>query len=317
MRPILTRKQIKNQKITQGLIFDNRCQKGLVYDDEYEGIISQYTYDYDTKDVIDYQLGLSEGLVNTIVDMISAGIDNVAISRELSIPVTTVYEVQSGNVYKDITTKKYCPPLLYRNKYSNEEELRIEQKEAMIHLKLAGYNYFEIGNITSVNTDRVKEYLQKANYIKSANLDGPINKKVPPRVRLRLDSSVDEKDNIQYKHTAQMSEKEILWIADKLQQGYTLKDISSMGGYDKECIRNIRRKLTHKKLLKDYSFPKLIGEQTVEVMPHYKIIGICEDLQAGVLSEDEIATKYDVSWQSVYLIHRRKHFKDISSNYVW
>jgi predicted DNA-binding protein YlxM (UPF0122 family) len=124
------------------------------------------------------------------------------------------------------------------------------------------------------------------------------------------------KYNEKFKPITELSDKEVLWIADKLVEGYGLKEISRMTGIDKEAVRSIRRKTTHKALLADYEFPETISD-AVMPMPEYKVHGICQELQNGNKDCQAIANKFGVSKQSVYLIKVHKRFLNISKNYTW
>ncbi|MBR6289179.1 MAG: hypothetical protein IKR19_07590 [Acholeplasmatales bacterium] len=309
----LTRKQLSLQKITKAVIFDKNYQKpALIYEEDERDYRESYQYDFNNPGVADRILGINEKIVDTIMDLIRLGYDNITISKELDLPVTTVYEVQSGNIYREKTVKA---KLMFSNLYSPDLPLRDDQIETIIKLALDNYNYYEIHNITSIDIDRVKEVVKGMNYKNTLDLPGP-NKKLPPRILRRMDMDPPSNYNKTFRNITTLSDKEVLWIADRLVEGYGLKEISRMYGIDKEAVRSIRRKTTHKELLKDYEFPATISN-AVLAMPDYKVHGICLELQSGNRDYKEIANKFGVPKQSVYLIKKRRRFVDISKNYKW
>ena len=309
----LTRKQLEVQKITKAVVFDEHYQRpALIYEEDEANYRNSYQYEYDTPDNVYLRLGLTEHMVDIIIDMIHMGVDNVEIARQMEIPVTTVYEVQSGNIYKDKTTRNH---LMFNNLYSPVLPLREDQRTTIINLALDGYNYYEIHNITSIDIDRVKEVVKGMNYVNTLDLPSP-QKKLPPRIRRKMDLAPPSKFNDTFKKAAELTDKEVIWIADKLVEGYGLKEISRMYGVEKESVRDIRRKLTHINLIRDYEFPATISNAVLP-MPEHKIHGICLELQNGNTDCKAIADKFGVSKQSVYLIKSRKRFINISKDYTW
>lgn len=239
-------------------------------------------YDFSkAQDIDSFRRSLPDKIVHEICRRLQLGIYPNKIAEDLNIPIRTITNIKTGNIYKEI------------GQYYNFAKINEDALDEKLVRKICKDIEFGIGNadigrkynISPITVGHIRRGETYTYISKDYKLDTPVT-----LTRLLDNKTVHE-------------------ICSRLQDGETPTAIANDMNINVSSVNAIHQGLTYKDISKDYTFfvkNHLLSDD--------KVRAVCEALQRGDRLID-IINNTGVSKRSIYRIKNREVYHDITKDY--